>query len=63
MHPKFIIADEPTGNIDDEAAYQIADTFIALHQEGYTILFITHDRELQKYIESRTSARTIFLDS
>lgn len=63
MHPKFIIADEPTGNIDDEAAYQIADTFIELHKEGYTVLFITHDRELQKYIESRTIARTILLDT
>lgn len=61
MHPKLIIADEPTGNIDDEAAQQIADKFIALHQEGYTILFITHDRGLQQYIEQQTITRVIYL--
>ena len=61
MHPKLIIADEPTGNIDDEAAQQIADKFVALHKEGYTILFITHDRQLQNYIEEKTSTRIIHL--
>lgn len=61
MHPKLIIADEPTGNIDDEAAQQIADKFVMLHSEGYTILFITHDRLLQTYIEQQTTTRTIHL--
>ncbi len=61
MHPKLIIADEPTGNIDDEAAQQIADKFVALHQEWYTVLFITHDRQLQTYIEQRTKTRIIHL--
>lgn len=61
MHPKLIIADEPTGNIDDEAAQQIADKFVQLHKEGYTILFITHDRELQAYIEGQTTTRIIHL--
>lgn len=61
MHPKLIIADEPTGNIDDEAAQHIADKFVALHQEWYTILFITHDRQLQTYIEQRTKTRIIHL--
>lgn len=62
LHPKFVIADEPTWNIDDEAARVIADTFIKLHQEGNTILFITHDRNLQAYISSQTATRQVSID-
>lgn len=62
MHPKFLIADEPTGNIDDEAAKLIADKFIALHQEWNTILFITHDQTLQAYIAEHTKTRTVSID-
>jgi ABC-type lipoprotein export system ATPase subunit len=33
LSPKLLIADEPTGNIDDESARQIADKFVQLHKE------------------------------
>ena len=62
LHPKFVIADEPTWNIDDEAARVIADTFIKLHQEENTILFITHDHNLQEYIGEQTKTRQVSID-
>lgn len=62
LSPKLLIADEPTGNIDDESARQIADKFVQLHQEWWTILFITHDRELKTYIEQKTTTRTVQLE-
>ena len=62
LSPKLLIADEPTGNIDDESARQIADKFVQLHKEWYTILFITHDRELKSYIETQTVTRTVQLE-
>lgn len=48
--PKFIIADEPTGNLDRENSQAIADALIDLHKQGHTILLITHDQRLVDYI-------------
>jgi cell division transport system ATP-binding protein len=49
--PAFIIADEPTGNLDRDNSKQIADSMITLHKQGHTILFITHDQKLIEYIK------------
>lgn len=51
--PEFIIADEPTGNLDRENSQIIANTMIDLHTQGNTILFITHDQRLMKYIQTK----------
>ena len=48
--PEFIIADEPTGNLDRDNSKIIADTMIQLHTQKHTILFITHDQRLIEYI-------------
>ncbi|MBF0612365.1 MAG: cell division ATP-binding protein FtsE [Magnetococcales bacterium] len=45
-HPPLVIADEPTGNLDKTTARQIMDLFTGLHQQGVTILLVTHDLEL-----------------
>lgn len=50
-NPEFIIADEPTGNLDTESSKKIADTLIELNKKGYTILFITHDLNLIDYVK------------
>jgi len=52
--PEFIIADEPTGNLDNDEKHRIADILIQLHELGQTILFITHDTSLKNYIQNRT---------
>lgn len=51
--PEFIIADEPTGNLDRENTTAIADTLMDLNKSGHTILFITHDQALIDYCKSK----------
>jgi putative ABC transport system ATP-binding protein len=41
-HPKLILADEPTGNLDEENEATILKLFRELHSAGHTILVITH---------------------
>ena len=42
--PAMIVADEPTGNLDREAARQIVDLFVSFHAVGATVLLSTHDQ-------------------
>ena len=44
--PAFILADEPTGNLDSAASEAIIDLLHSLHDEGRTIVVITHNREI-----------------
>jgi cell division transport system ATP-binding protein len=44
--PKIILADEPTGNLDNESAAIILDLLIRFHTRGATIIVATHDMEL-----------------
>ena len=46
--PDVILADEPTGNLDQASGRQVLDLFRDLNNSGSTILFITHDPELAK---------------
>jgi putative ABC transport system ATP-binding protein len=41
--PKIILADEPTGNLDDLNEHIVLNLFRELHQEGHTILMVTHN--------------------
>ena len=52
-NPQFIIADEPTWNLDPITAKQIVDLLIDLNNQGNTVLFITHDMNLVSYIKSK----------
>jgi len=44
--PKIILADEPTGNLDPELAFEIMSLFKEINRQGATIIICTHDREL-----------------
>jgi len=52
-NPEFIIADEPTWNLDPITAKQIVDLLIDLNNQWNTVLFITHDMNLVTYIKSK----------
>ncbi|MFC1747827.1 ABC transporter ATP-binding protein [Pseudomonadota bacterium] len=41
--PRLILADEPTGNLDDESTKEILILFDKLHEEGHTVLVVTHE--------------------
>ncbi len=45
-HPKLLIADEPTGNVDAAMARKILHLFTELHKQGTTIVLATHDSAL-----------------
>lgn len=44
--PEILLGDEPTGNLDEENEGIVVDTFRRLHEEGATIIVVTHDPEV-----------------
>ena len=49
--PAFVIADEPTSNLDEENTVIIMEFFRKMCNEGVTILFSTHEKELLRYAD------------
>lgn len=48
-HPKIVLADEPTGNLDTKSGESIMQLFMDLWEDGNTIVMITHDPRATKY--------------
>ena len=46
--PKLLLCDEPTGSLDPERGQQIIDTLSQFHQQGYTVVIITHEMEVSQ---------------
>ena len=46
--PKFLLADEPTGNLDSLMARQVLDLLEQINEMGTTIIMVTHDAELAR---------------
>jgi macrolide transport system ATP-binding/permease protein len=49
--PSIILADEPTGNLDSESGKEVMAVFRSLHEQGRTIILVTHDQEIAEYAE------------
>jgi putative ABC transport system ATP-binding protein len=47
--PSIILADEPTGNLDSKTSYSIMDLFEQLHDQGNTIVMVTHEDDIAQY--------------
>ena len=45
-HPKLLLADEPTGNLDEKNEMLVMEIFHKLHKAGSTIIVVTHDPEV-----------------
>ena len=57
MEPDTLLADEPTGNLDDENSFEIMNLFKDLHKKsGKTIIMVTHQKELTCFAD-----RSIYL--
>lgn len=48
-HPEIILADEPTGNLDETNEQLVLDIFSRLHQQGTTLIVVTHDSHVASY--------------
>jgi putative ABC transport system ATP-binding protein len=46
--PRFLLADEPTGNVDSLMARQVMDLLEQINEMGTTIIMVTHDPELAR---------------
>ena len=47
--PSIILADEPTGNLDTKTSYDIMGLFQELHDQGNTIIMVTHEDDIAHY--------------
>jgi len=50
-NPSLILADEPTGNLDSKTGEGILELFQKLHQEGHTLIVVTHERYVSEYAQ------------
>lgn len=56
--PPLIIADEPTGNLDDATAEEIMNMLYEINKNGTTVIMVTHNKD----IIQKSGKRAIFLD-
>ncbi len=47
--PEIILADEPTGNLDSRSSHIVMEELKAIHEEGNTIIMVTHNPSLTTY--------------
>lgn len=47
--PSIILADEPTGNLDTKTSNEIMDIFGEIHQNGNTVILVTHEEDIAHY--------------
>ena len=46
MSPKILLADEPTGNLDQKSGKEVVSVLEELNRQGITLIMVTHDHEL-----------------
>ena len=49
--PPLILADEPTGNLDTASSIEIMELFRELHQEGATVVVVTHEEDIAAFAD------------
>jgi cell division transport system ATP-binding protein len=51
--PSLVLADEPTGNLDEESARLVVELMVRAHDGGATVVVATHDPELMRAAPGR----------
>jgi putative ABC transport system ATP-binding protein len=47
--PSIVLADEPTGNLDSKTGEEIMALFANLHEQGNTIILVTHENDIAQH--------------
>ena len=48
-NPSLLLADEPTGNLDSKTSVEIMDLFGKIHEQGNTVVLVTHEEDIANY--------------
>ncbi len=56
-NPVMIIGDEPTGNLDSRSGAEIIKLFYEIHEQGSTIVIVTHDPQIASYAQRTIALR------
>jgi len=48
-NPVFLLADEPTGNLDTRTSVEVMVLFQKLHAQGMTVILVTHEHDISRY--------------
>lgn len=64
-NPSFVLADEPTGNLDSENTSSLMALLLKLNEDGTTVILITHDSEVSESAQRKITLRDgrIYSDS
>ncbi len=55
--PSILLADEPTGNLDSTTSAELMGVFAALHQQGQTIVMVTHEHDIADHAQRLVTLR------
>jgi len=62
-NPSIILADEPTGNLDTKTSYEIMSIFAKIHNDGNTVVLVTHEEDISNYAKRVIRLRDGLLES
>ncbi len=53
LEPEILLADEPTGNLDEKASWEIVKLLLDINEKGTTIIMATHNKDIIKKLNKR----------
>src|SRR5437588_1304997 len=62
-NPSFILADEPTGNLDSKTGGEIMGLMETLYQQGHTIILVTHEADIARHARRTVHLRDGLIES